>query len=104
MPLSYAHLKKNVRTIDFDYDGEEVVITYKPMEISPALGQEMASEETKEPLVLALDRALVKWDVVENEGDTEPMPCDAEVLRGFGSRFLNAIMQAIMKDIQPSKN
>ena len=95
--LKLSHLKNNTRTLKVEWGGETVNFTYKPGEITPALGVEMADEETKAPLVMALGRALVTWDVLD---DDTLLPADITetLLMSLPSGFLNTMLRAIMAD------
>jgi hypothetical protein len=97
MAIKVSHLKKNTRPLFTDYAGERVNFSYIPGEITPALGVEMADEDTKAPLVLALSKALVSWDVLDDD-TLLPVPITEEVLMSFPSAFLNALLREVMAD------
>ncbi len=101
MPLTLGALKRNLRTLGpLDYAGEKVTFSYRPGEVTPALGSEM--EEDKRPLVMALLRALVTWDVMEDDGKT-PLELKEDVLIQLPTHFLNFVMNAIYKDTVEGK-
>lgn len=97
MAIKVSHLKKNTRPLEVEFAGEKVQFSYRPGEITPALGVEMADEDTKAPLVMALGRALVSWDVLDDD-TLLPVAISEEVLMSFPSAFLNALLREIMAD------
>ena len=97
MAIKVSHLKKNTRPLEVEFAGESVKFSYRPGEITPALGVEMADEDTKAPLVMALGRALVSWDVLDDD-TLLPVAISEEVLMSFPSAFLNALLREIMAD------
>jgi hypothetical protein len=101
MSVTLRQLKRNVRTIPVEYAELTINITYRPSEITPALGQEMADTETDLPLVLGLERALIGWDIVQSDDDPTPVPITRAVLTGpgIGTPLLNAMWSAITRDM-----
>ncbi len=99
MPVTLADLKRNVRTIPVEYGGLTIHISYRPSEITPTLGQEMVAHDT--PLVLALERVLAGWDIVESDDNPTPLPITAEVLGGpgLGTPLLSRMWGAISEDM-----
>ncbi len=95
--VKLSHLKKNTRNLSVQWAGESVNFSYRPGEITPALGIEMADEEAKAPLVMALNRALASWDVLDDD-TLLPVDISETVLMSFPTSFLNALLRAIMTD------
>jgi hypothetical protein len=102
MAIKLSDLKKNVRSVPVSYMGETLNVTYRPNAITPTLGQEMDDPRTKMPLVLALSRALVSWDVID-DATGKPVPITPECLADFGSGLLNAILRDISADMLVGK-
>ena len=107
MPISKSHLKKNMRTVDVDYFGDTVRVVYKPSEITPTVLAEMndAAEEGDHmftPSILA--RALVSWDLAEDESDlTKIVPIVFDELKDLESPFLATVLTQITEDMFPKK-
>ena len=97
MAIKVSHLKKNTRPLTIEFAGEKVNFTYGPGEITPALGVEMADEDTKTPLVMAPNRALASWDVLDDE-TMLPVAITEDVLMSFPSAFLNPLLRETMAD------
>lgn len=107
MPISKSHLKKNMRTVDVDYFGDTVRVVYKPSEITPTVMAEMADAAEEGDQMFTpriLTRALVSWDLAEDESDlTKMTPITFEELKDLESSFLNAVLQQITEDMFPKK-
>ncbi len=97
MPIKVSHLKKSTKSLTIDWDGEKVLFAYRPGEITPALSVEMTDEDTKAPLVFTLLKVLASWDVLDDD-TMQPIEITEDVLMGFPSAFLNAILKAIIQD------
>jgi hypothetical protein len=107
MPISVAHLKKNTRTVDIDYFGDRVRVTYKPSEITPTVMAEM-SERAEEGDQLftpqILSRTLIQWDLAEDEEDlSKTYPLTFEAIKELDSAFLAHILTGITEDMFPKK-
>ncbi len=104
MGLKFSDLKNNRKTLDVPYEGDVVHLVYKPGEVTPTLGQEMADEKNKMPAVMALCRVIASWDVEDDalpKVDDEHYPPRAiteAVLAGLPSPFLNTLLRAIFED------
>ena len=101
MPITISHLKRNTRTIAVDFMGEQVNITYKPGEMTPALSLEMADVETRLPIVTVLERTVTAWDVMDD--DMRPLPITRATLLELPSAFLAAVFDALMEDVSVGK-
>lgn len=105
MPISKGHLKKNQRTLDIDYFGDNVRVVYKPSEITPAVMAEMTDAVTEgdqlfTPRILA--KTMTQWDLAVDDSDmTQTVPITFEELRELDSGFLARILQALTEDMFP---
>lgn len=103
MPMTVAQLKGNLRTINVPYFGDNVVVTYRPGELTPA----SASEVNKEiedgggdnASIQMLCRCMVSWDVMEDKD--KPLPITPENLAKMPGPLLLAIQAAIGEDGSP---
>lgn len=102
--MKLSDLRANVRRLDVDYFGSTVSITYRPGELTPetedALREAREQNRTTDALIELMVRALVGWDVTDDDG--EPLPIAAETLRPFPTALLLHIMAAIQDDMVPN--
>jgi hypothetical protein len=103
MAVTLGQLKRNLRTVPVEYMGLTINVTYRPSEITPSFGRDLGPEDSV--LVVLLCKALVSWDVFEDDEMKVMLPIVPENLSGsgLGSGFLNAIVQAITLDSMVGK-
>lgn len=102
MALTIGHLQRNTRNLTFEFLGETVNVTYRPGALTPALSVEIADAATQLPIVTALERLLVSWDVLGEDGQT-PLPITHAVLVSLPSEFLSTVFSAVMGDTTVGK-
>jgi hypothetical protein len=118
MPIERSKISAVLRSIQVDYFGESVIVTYRPDGMTPAKEAELARlrqltlderngdgqdqqemlAENAELLAERLAELLVSWDVLE---DGEPIPPTKENLMTFPNALLGHIVSAIGEDLAP---
>lgn len=91
MPVRLSDLQKRTRTIQIEYQGDPVNITYLINVITPAFlaDQKDAVEQVK--------AAVTAWDVLDDEGN--PIPPE-EIAGQMPLEFLNAVLEAVVADMR----
>lgn len=103
MAIGFSALKGKLRTINVNYLGDNVAITYRPGEMTPRKTSEIVEQaqtgEVANPTVELLLNALVSWEIVDDQG--KELPVTRELLEDAPGPFLNAISEAIGEDARP---
>lgn len=118
MPIERSQITAVLRSIQVDYFGEKLTITYRPDGMTPAKEAELARlqivandnrngdgeiqqvqlADNAEQLAARLAELLVSWDIVE---DGKPLPPTKENLMTFPNAMLGHIVAAIGEDLAP---
>jgi len=99
MPIRLADLRKETRSITFEFLGETVHVAYSPGAFTPELEAEANAAEPGHQLgALAkmFARILASWDVMDDDG--QPLPITLDTLMVMPAKFLGAIMKALQDD------
>ncbi len=113
--MNLSHLEQNLRPLEVEFAGETLKFSYKPAAATPAFYDGLGAE--KQPLVWALSKVLVSWDLVDDQAPT-PNPYNAPTVPLTEQRlmelpvpFLRTVFRAILDDLSvgepfgaPSKN
>ena len=102
MSLTLNGLRNNRQTLTVSYAGETVEFVYKPGAVTPALGAMLTDPDNKQPLVLALGKAIESWNVLD-DATGKPVDVSEALLETLPTQFLNVLLAAIYRDIQPGK-
>lgn len=101
--MDRSALSKKTRTIEVEYEGERVRVTYYPARITPRWEQEfneaLKDEWKSRAVVEGLASVLADWDLVDNG---EPFPPTEENLVQLPMDFLVAVFTRIMEDQRPN--
>ena len=102
MAITLSQLKKNLKTLTVEIDGDILTISYRPAAITPALWDELRSKEYDRNIhVDVLSRALAGWDLLDDDG--QPLPILESELMELPGDFLAAIYNQIMSDTYSPK-
>lgn len=113
MPLRLTDIQKTERAVTFTYAGEDVTVVYLPGLFTPVrrmqmvVGSQSYWDTDGTPKVSVLHSALreyhrdlaallVRWDVLGEDG--APLGPSAELLAQFPQAFINALLDALIKD------
>jgi hypothetical protein len=103
MPLSFAQIQADVRTINVSYFEHNFSVTYRPSENTPrknSAAQELEEGgDTNKATIDTLCRVMIAWDVLGDDG--KPLPITAETLGDMPYAILTSIVQAIGADGSP---
>lgn len=103
MPITFAQLKANLRTINVTYYDDNISITYRPSELTPRGNAEIQERidagDGENVVVETLCRTIVNWDIMES--DDVMMPITVENLSRMPGPLLLAISEAIGEDGRP---
>jgi hypothetical protein len=99
--MRLSDLKTEKRSIEIDWHGDKVAVTYDFLALTPLLQAEMA-EAVKlndvSGLVKLLAALLISWDVLDDANERIPPTLDN--LMPLPLAFLNVVAQAIGEDIR----
>jgi hypothetical protein len=101
MPLNLANIRNNTRTVDLEYYGEPLKITYKPSEMTPAkesMLQLTDNEDKTAVLVTILCEALVSWDIMDGE---KALAIKPDLVSTLPSALLLHIWDGMQEDMRP---
>jgi hypothetical protein len=100
MPISINDLRREQRTVNFDFLGDQVSVTYRPGAVTPEVEDAMQTAQERERpangLAEVVSMLLVEWDVLDENGTA--IPTDLETCRTLPTEFLSAIVVAIVDD------
>lgn len=100
MPLSIATFLSKQLNVTITIDGDEIKLAYLPNKFTPELTATLLNIESTEtdPRSMAHEiqdkvheifmEVVIGWDVVLNEGDTQPIPLTLEGLRQVPGLFM----------------
>jgi hypothetical protein len=107
MPIDLSDVRKRVKVLEVDLDGDKLRLEYYPGESTPATYADLlAKEEEAQPheaavfLRNAICRLVAKWDLLSEPG--KPLPLKPEALVVVPVRYLVAIWRAIDADLAPN--
>lgn len=89
--MKFSEIVKKERTVEVTFDGEIVRVTYLAHVITPAF----LAEQLK--TVEIIQRAVVRWDIVDDDGNQIP---PAEIAERLPTDFLVEVLAAITKDMR----
>ncbi len=96
--MNLSHLEQNVRPLELQFAGETLHFSYRPAAVTPAFSAGLGTE--KQPLVWALSKALVAWDLTEADGpNAATLPLTEQRLLELPTAFLRAVLHAILDDV-----
>lgn len=101
MPLSLNALAKDVADLTVRIGEDTVELTFHPNAVTPEVEAEMvaisktAADGQGMELARLLEEILVAWDIVEDEADTDPIPCTVEGIARVPIAVLGEIAKAI---------
>jgi hypothetical protein len=101
MPLDLQSYKATVKSVSVAVGGETLSVSYRPSELTPRFLKELKEKSTggdAETTAEMLFHILTKWDVTDGGN---PVPLTPEILASLGFDLLNAIVQAVMEDLNP---
>ena len=103
MPAPKAgKIEARTRVAVFEIEGDDWEIEYKPF--SPRLIKQATGgdeEEQLDSLVSLIERVMVRWNLLDDEGN--PKPFDGDWLRGVGADYSRMILEGLMEDMQGKK-
>jgi hypothetical protein len=89
--MKLSELQKKTRNIEVEYQGETVAITYLVNVVTPGF----LSDEPD--LVEQVKRAVVEWDVLNDDGEKLP---PKEVAGEMPLAFLKLVLEAVIDDMR----
>ena len=103
MPLTLSNATKRTKTIDIDYDGETVAVTFYPRAMTHSLIKSMQASDTDNisGITDALTHLVASWDVLDDAGNQ--LPPTVEVMQGFPVDFMGAVFTGIVQAMQPGE-
>ncbi len=105
MPISISALTANRRTVNIDFSGETLKVTYRPSAINAAQEErELADRETGHhvmSIIRTLIENIVSWDLLGEDG--QPLPLTEDALKPLGIDVLQTISNSIVRDALPNR-
>jgi hypothetical protein len=105
VPISISALAANRRTVNIDFSGETLRVTYKPSAINASQEErELADKETGHhvlSIIRTLTETIVSWDLLGEDG--QPLPLTEDALKPLGIDILSQISRAIVRDALPNR-
>jgi hypothetical protein len=103
MAITLMQLRERERRIEVEYSGQTLGVTYTPGAVTPELVSQVAAREGEpgsevETMVMALERAVVEWEVLDEQD--EKLPPTPEVMRRLPISFLAAVFFGILGDMK----
>ena len=89
--MKFSEIVKKERTVEVTFDGETVKVTYRAHVITPAF----LAEQLK--TVEIIQRAVVRWDVVDDDGRELP---PAEIAEQLPTAFLVEVLSTTTNDMR----
>jgi hypothetical protein len=91
MPIKLSDLQKRTRTIEVEYQGDVVNVTYLVNVITPAFLSEQPDA------VVQIGAAVTAWDVLDDAG--KPIS-PTEIANQLPLGFLSAVLEALTGDMR----
>lgn len=105
MPISISALTANRRTLDIDFSGETLRVTYRPAAINAAQEARELEDKADGKHVLSVIRTItetvVSWDLMGDDG--QPLPLTEDALMPLGIDILSTITTALVRDALPNR-
>lgn len=111
MPVSFANLVENERTVTIDINGQDLHVTYKPKTLSPAFMNDMAEQvEDDDPNAFAtmFCSVVTAWDLEGPLGEGkkavkagDPVPLEPEIVSYIPTAIMRYILEQIAEDSAP---
>lgn len=105
MPVDFSAVKHRRRTIEVDIDGDVLNVEYDPTqwndEMIQAEQQLMTEGRIYAATAKSLDRLVVEWDAV---GENGPLPPVEETFLEIGPYHCDRIYEAIWRDCLPENH
>lgn len=92
MAIKLSDLQKKTRKIDIKFQDGDLEIEYRLNVITPTFLR------SKMELSEQLNQALVRWDLLDDNG--EPIPVSAEVLDNLPTQLQFELIRAITEDMR----
>ncbi len=99
MPISIQKLAEARRTVTFKFLGEDVAFEYK---LGALNSVDTAATDEETTLHDLLGRILVRWDVLDEQGQEIPPTAEAMRQHRLPTPFLRAVQEALLDDANPN--
>lgn len=103
--IKIGDLIADERTITVEYQGETAKVIYRPSAYTPIVEERAQDEiDNNRPgsgLANLLEGMLIRWEVVGEDG--EELPPTVEVMREMPVSFLTAMVNAVVEDMNVSR-
>ena len=93
--MRLSDLVRNERALALEFAGDTLNFSYRPGLVTPAFSDALGTE--KRPLIWALSRVVVSWDLVDDAG--QPLPLTEQSLTEIPTPFLRSVLHAILDDV-----
>jgi hypothetical protein len=91
------------RTVVIEFRGERASVTYDPDAYTLAFTNrllDIVKDEDTRPMAELLSGLIIEWELVRHG---EPIPTDADGIASLPYPLLNAVLDAIQNDAEPSR-
>lgn len=95
MPIDLNALAKDRRTIEFEFGGMAMPVTYRPSVMTGRYAQALSDGETIDDLTTQVAEVITDWDL---ESNGEKVPVSAEALAELPTTMLSKLLQDIGDD------
>lgn len=103
MGIRLSDLRADVRTIDVDFEGHVIEVSYEPSKytahVEDRLQQANESGRPTVGMVRVLAGMLTGWEILDDDGDVLPIEEDV-IGRQVPGQVIDAIANAIIEDMQ----
>lgn len=106
MPIRLSELAAKSRTIEVDFEGESIRVTYTPAKLTMATqariqeAMKLPADQSNGELAAVLTDAVTGWDVLGDDG--AQLPVTGETVRALPLRFVGALALALFNDMGPN--
>lgn len=105
MAITIGDLTRDVRTIEIEWDGETMQLTYRPGAYTPEVESQfvnqMVSSLPGNAFAEMLAKLIVNWEMLDENGNE--IPHDAATLKGIYTAFLTHVFKEISTDMQAAR-
>ena len=98
--MKLSQLSKEKKTIQVDFEGESLAVTFKQNYITPELIDSMSETITGGKICNLMAQMLVEWYLLDEAG--EKIAPTYEVLLKLPLTFLQIVMEAIVASMKPA--
>jgi hypothetical protein len=104
MPYQPGKAKEATATIEIEFEGEPVGITYRTKLVRTATLNIFEADTQYQPAQLreALETLVVAWDVLDEDGQS--LPATQDITRAFDFDFLMAVFNGIVSHALPGED